>query len=88
MTGKELRDFKSGKIKSNVLAKPSVADLANVKYRGKKGGKDKKGLLKGVDAAGEGVTGGKRDNGPAEDKEEETQVTLPSSLLAPLGVWD
>ncbi|GAA5908016.1 Atg39p [Sporobolomyces salmoneus] len=84
LTGKELRDFKSGKIKSNVLAKPSVADLANVKYRGKKGGKDKKGLLKGVDAAGEGVTGGKRDNGPAEDKEEETHLSQLDSHLSSL----
>ncbi|GAA5922661.1 Faf1p [Sporobolomyces koalae] len=39
MSKREMRDFKAGKVKSNVLAKPSVADEANQKYRGSKGGK-------------------------------------------------
>jgi len=70
LSGKELRDFKAGKIKSNILAKPSVADEANAKYRGKKNGK--KAAKLGAD--GEGVTaGGKggKDAGP-EDAAEET----------------
>ncbi|GAA5922372.1 hypothetical protein JCM1841_003087 [Sporobolomyces salmonicolor] len=33
---RDLRDFMSTKVKVNVLAKPSVADLVNVKYRGGK----------------------------------------------------
>lgn len=76
----ELTDFEcvqSGKVKSDVLRKPSVADEVNIKFRGKKGGKK---TTKSGDASGEGVTGGSgRREGP-EDAAEESSA--PSSLLS------
>ncbi|GAA5949519.1 hypothetical protein JCM3765_002688 [Sporobolomyces pararoseus] len=80
LSGKELRDFKSGKIKSNVLAKPSVADEANQKYRGKKGGK-KTSKADGEGAIPGGTSG--KDAGP-EDAEEETHLAKLDSHLSTL----
>ena len=63
--------MQSGKVKSDVLRKPSVADEVNMKFRGKKGGKK---ISKLED--GEGANGSGRGDAP-EDAAEESSV-LPS----------
>ncbi|GAA6023613.1 hypothetical protein JCM11491_006056 [Sporobolomyces phaffii] len=80
LSGKELRDFKAGKVKSNILAKASVADEANQKYRGKKGGNKAKVLS----AASEGATGGKGVKDTPEDAAEETHLAKLDSHLSSL----
>ncbi|GAA5914528.1 hypothetical protein JCM5296_003059 [Sporobolomyces johnsonii] len=73
---RDLRDFMSTKVKVNVLAKPSVADLANVKYRG---GKAK--------ASTKGGVAGKADQEPEDAAEESHLSSLDShlsSLIKPL----
>ncbi|GAA5866488.1 hypothetical protein JCM1840_001333 [Sporobolomyces johnsonii] len=73
---RDLRDFMSTKVKVNVLAKPSVADLANVKYRGNK-----------AKAAAKGGVAGKADQEPEDAAEESHLSSLDShlsSLIKPL----
>ena len=57
--------MQSGKVKSDVLRKPSVADEVNMKFRGKKGGKK---ISKLED--GEGANGSGRGDAPEDAAEE------------------
>ncbi|GAA6058527.1 hypothetical protein JCM10212_006966 [Sporobolomyces blumeae] len=79
---REFRDFMSGKVKTNVFKKPSVADEANQKYVGRKGGLARSGTAGST--ASEGATGGRGAEDGAEDAQEEAHLSKLDSHLSSL----